>query len=68
MRSPNRPPVRRAPSPEAPYDTEALKGERVMVYETTDEGWSWGQLAGDGYVGWLPANALAPPGPVPTHR
>ena len=24
-----------------------------------DEGWAWGQLAADGYVGWLPANALA---------
>ena len=28
-----------------PLDTEALKGERVTVYETTDEGWCWGQLA-----------------------
>ena len=26
--------VRRAPAPDAPLDTEALKGERVMVYET----------------------------------
>lgn len=51
-------PVRRAPASDAPLETEALKGERVDVYETTDEGWCWGQLASDGYVGWLPAAAL----------
>jgi cell wall-associated NlpC family hydrolase len=61
-------PLRREPSPEAPLDTEALMGERVTVYETTDEGWAWGQLAGDGYVGWLPANALGEPGPAATHK
>ncbi len=61
-------PVRRNPSHEAPLDTEALKGERVTVYETTGEGWCWGQLESDGYVGWLPANALAAPGPLPTHK
>src|SRR5262249_44995463 len=47
-------PLRRAPAPDAPLDTEALKGEYVTVYETTEEGWCWGQLARDGYVGWLP--------------
>jgi len=61
-------PLRRIPSPEAPLDTEALRGERVMVYETTDEGWAWGQLVDDRCVGWLPANALAAPGPPPTHK
>ncbi len=60
--------VRRAPSPEAPLDTEALKGERVTVYETTDEGWVWGQLTGDNYVGYLPAGALDACGSPPTHR
>jgi cell wall-associated NlpC family hydrolase len=60
--------VRRAPSPDAPLDTEALMGERVTVYEATDEGWAWGQLADDGYVGWIPASALGPPGPEPTHK
>jgi hypothetical protein len=61
-------PVRRHPASDAPLDTEALKGERVTVYETTPEGWCWGQLEADGYVGWLPAGALAPPGPAATHR
>jgi cell wall-associated NlpC family hydrolase len=60
--------LRRAPSPDAALDTQALYGERVTIYETTDEGWAWGQLAGDTYVGWLPANALAKPGPAPTHK
>ena len=51
-------PLRREPVPDAPLDTEALKGERVMVYDVNEEGWCWGQLRTDGYVGWLPANAL----------
>jgi cell wall-associated NlpC family hydrolase len=61
-------PVRRRPEPDAPLDTEALHGERVTIYETTDEGWSWGQLDRDGYVGWLPASELGGEGPPPTHR
>jgi len=54
--------------PDAALLTEALFGEPVLVYEVTPEGWAWGQLADDQYVGWLPANALAAPGPAPTHR
>jgi len=61
-------PLRGEPTPDAPLVTEALKGERVMVYDTNAEGWAWGQLAADGYVGWLSANALTPPGPAPTHK
>jgi cell wall-associated NlpC family hydrolase len=61
-------PLRREPRPDAPLGTEALKGERVTVYDTNEDGWSWGQLAADGYVGWLPSAALAPPGPAPTHK
>jgi len=61
-------PVRRAPSPDAGLDTEALKGERVTIYDSNEEGWSWGQLASDDYVGWLPTSALRDPGPPPTHR
>ena len=61
-------PVRRAPAPDAPLDTEALHGELVSVYEDNGEGWCWGQLHTDGYVGWLPAGALRTPGVPPTHR
>jgi cell wall-associated NlpC family hydrolase len=60
--------VRRAPSHEARLDTQALLGETVVVYETTDEGWAWGQLETDGYVGWLSANALGAPGQATTHK
>ena len=60
--------LRRTPSHDARLDTEALLGERVTIYETTDEGWAWGQLETDGYVGWLSANALGAAGATPTHQ
>src|SRR5262245_53065959 len=60
-------PLRQAPSPDAALDTEALKGERVIVYET-EEGWARGKLEADGYTGFLPASALAAPGAPPTHK
>src|ERR1700691_3989062 len=61
-------PLRHEPRPDAPLATEALKGERVTIYDGNAEGWAWGQLAADNYVGWLPANALVPPGEPPTHK
>jgi cell wall-associated NlpC family hydrolase len=61
-------PLRRQPRPDAPLDTEALKGERVTVYDANAEGWAWVQLAADNYVGWLPAGALGPPDAPPTHE
>jgi cell wall-associated NlpC family hydrolase len=61
-------PLRRAPRHDAPLDTEALHGERVNIYDIDGEGWAWGQVERDGYVGYLPANALVAPGPKPTHR
>jgi hypothetical protein len=61
-------PLRRSSSPDAELSTEALKGERVTVFDSNEEGWSWGQLSADGYVGWLPTSALRDPGPPPTHR
>src|SRR3712207_9290166 len=50
-------PLRAHPSPEVPFDTEALMGEAVTVYDE-HEGWAWGQLKADGYVGYLSAEAL----------
>jgi cell wall-associated NlpC family hydrolase len=61
-------PVRRQPWPDAALDTEALKGEHVTVDEASPEGWCHGRLELDGYPGWLPANALAAPGPAATHK
>ena len=60
--------LRRTPSHDARLDTEALLGERVTIYEISDEGWAWGQLETDGYVGWLSANALGAVGATPTHQ
>jgi cell wall-associated NlpC family hydrolase len=61
-------PVRSTPSHDGTQVTEALRGERVTIYETDEEGWAWGQLASDGYVGWLPAAALLAPAASPTHK
>jgi cell wall-associated NlpC family hydrolase len=56
------------PRPDASLVTEALKGERVVIYDRNAEGFAWGQLAADNYVGWLPEHALGPPGPSATHK
>lgn len=61
-------PVRNEPHHGATMITEALHGDRVTIYEKDEEGWAWGQLASDGYVGWIPAAALLAPGPPPTHK
>jgi hypothetical protein len=60
-------PLRREPFSGAPLDTEALMGEAVTVYDE-HEGHAWAQLGADGYVGYLPSEALGPAGPAPTHR
>jgi cell wall-associated NlpC family hydrolase len=61
-------PMREAPSSEAMLLTQALKGERVTIYDRNGEGFAWGQLNGDGYVGWLPDRALAKLAAAPTHK
>jgi cell wall-associated NlpC family hydrolase len=61
-------PLREAPSSEATLLTQALRGERVTIYERNGEGFAWGQLNSDGYVGWLPDRALAKPIGKPTHK
>jgi len=61
-------PLRGAPSSEAMLLTQALMGERVTIYDRNGEGFAWGQLNGDGYVGWLPDRALAKPAAAPTHK
>jgi cell wall-associated NlpC family hydrolase len=61
-------PLRERPSRDAMLLTQALKGERVTIYDRGNEGWAWGQLTSDGYVGWLPDRALAGPAAAPTHQ
>src|ERR1700677_3372324 len=59
-------PLRRSPQADAPLETEALHGERVIVYDE-QAGWVWAQLERDQYVGYLPEAALGAPS-APTHR
>ena len=60
--------LRRRPAPAAPLDSEALHGERVTVFEARSDGWSWVQLCGDQYVGYVETSALGDIGAAPTHR
>lgn len=48
-------------------DTELLLGQEVTVFDRAD-GWAWVQATSDGYVGYLPADALAQEGTAPTHH
>ena len=61
-------PLREAPLADATLVTQALKGERVTIYDRDSEGFAWGQLNGDGYVGWIPDAALVRPAAAPTHK
>jgi cell wall-associated NlpC family hydrolase len=61
-------PLREHPSSDAMLLTQALRGERVTIYDRNAEGFAWGQLNSDGYVGWLPDSALAKPAGKPTHK
>lgn len=58
----------RHPAPDAPLDSEALRGDPVNVLEEGEEGWNWVQLGHDDYVGWMSANDLGPDRGEPTHR
>jgi len=61
-------PLREAPAADAEMVTQALKGERVTVYDRNGEGFAWGQLGSDGYVGWIADAALGKPVAAPTHK
>jgi cell wall-associated NlpC family hydrolase len=61
-------PLRGEPSSDAMLLTQALMGERVTIYDRNGEGFAWGQLNSDGYVGWLPDRALAKPIGKPAHK
>ncbi len=60
--------LRGEPSPESGVDTQALHGEWVDVYEFDDEGWAWGQLLRDGYVGFFAANDVMAAAFEATHQ
>ena len=50
--------MRAEPKAEAGFDTEMVFGETIAVLDVKD-GWAWGQLDRDGYVGYVPADALS---------
>lgn len=49
--------LRSRPSPDVGVETQALFGEILIAYEDY-EGWLWGQLQRDGYVGYVSASGL----------
>jgi cell wall-associated NlpC family hydrolase len=59
--------LRSQPQFAASLQTEVLFGEIVTVYDEA-QGWAWGQLERDGYVGYLPADALSREVYPATHR
>ncbi|MBL4645753.1 MAG: C40 family peptidase [Rhizobiales bacterium] len=67
-------PMHRKPDPTSMMESQALMGETVKVFEIKN-GWCWGQLQSDGYVGYLPqadlctvARASVPSHVVQVHR
>lgn len=60
-------PLRRHPDDDAEQESRLLFGERFDVLLEKD-GYAFGQAARDGYVGWVPAEALSGPPLAPTHR
>uniref|UniRef100_UPI003BA920A3 C40 family peptidase n=1 Tax=Stappia sp. TaxID=1870903 RepID=UPI003BA920A3 len=60
--------IRPVPDPCRSIDSQAIFGEQVTVFEVSEDGWAWGQLGTDGYVGYMPYSALGDTGETPTHR
>lgn len=60
-------PMRARPDTAAAYASEMLHGEIFDCYDVA-QGWAWGQVRRDGYVGYLAEENLSPPGQAPTHR
>jgi cell wall-associated NlpC family hydrolase len=59
--------VHREPSFSSMQVTQALFGEKILAYEVKDD-WIWGQLQSDGYVGYIPGNAVTKAPMTATHR
>jgi cell wall-associated NlpC family hydrolase len=58
--------MRARPESHCSQETELLCGELFTVYEHKN-GWTWGQIASDGYVGYVHGVSLCPYA-EPTHR
>lgn len=60
-------PLRKSPDPALGFETEALFGEGLTIFEEAG-GWAWVQLARDGYVGYVPADSMKRGTRNPSHR
>lgn len=63
--------LRGAPDFDKPFVTEAVLGERVLVFDTgghSSSRWAWIQQVRDGYVGYVPVDCLSLKVGEPTHR
>ncbi|OCW58081.1 C40 family peptidase [Hoeflea olei] len=58
--------IRPRPDLAAGIDTQALFGETLAVFDRSG-GWAWVQLDADGYVGYLPEEAIADGAGAATH-
>ncbi|WP_337268132.1 C40 family peptidase [Oryzifoliimicrobium ureilyticus] len=58
--------LRPQPEVERGIDTEILYGEEITIFERRN-GWCWGKALSDGYVGYLPEEAVSLAKPAPTH-
>ncbi|HFC05664.1 MAG TPA: peptidase P60, partial [Rhizobiales bacterium] len=59
--------LRSRPEMTASYTTEALLGDCITVFERRD-GWGWGQMEKDSYVGYFPLSGISDGKEIPTHR
>lgn len=59
--------VHGAPRPDASQTTQALMGEAAVVFDV-ENGWAWCQFERDGYVGYVPADALSEEDLHTTHQ
>lgn len=60
-------PLRAAPAGDAEQWSQALFGEMVDIFDER-EGFGWGQMLSDGYVGWFDMAALSMPADAPNAR
>jgi len=60
-------PLRKSPDSSRGLETEVLFGESLTIFDEAN-GWSWVQLATDGYVGYVPSDAIRRGSVHPTHR
>jgi hypothetical protein len=58
--------LRGAPADDARAVSELLMGEDFWLLDTAG-GWAWGRCGHDGYVGYMPGEALAAPAAAPNH-